>query len=288
MTGQRDFAMTIEAEFRVPIATTQLAHFHMPEPVDVVFRTRDEYWLDMCLTPRPANARAAFRNGTHPGAFDRIGDVFLAPPGEAMHARSDGGHQVSIVCHLRPEQIDQWFDGTFAWTARRLDAMLDIPNAAIRGLLLRLAGEARQPGFASEILVELIVAQIAIELARHCSSVTEEPATGGLAPWRLRIIDKRLAEPGDAPTLGELARLCNLSVRQLTRGFRESCGMSIGEHVIRSRIDCAKRLLATDESIKAVAYSMGFATPSSFCTAFRRETGEAPSQFRARLHARIN
>jgi AraC family transcriptional regulator len=287
MIGRRNFTMTIEAEFRVPIATTQLAHFHMPEPVDVVFQNQDEYWLDMCLTPRPPNTRAAFRNGSNPGMLDRIGNVFLAPPGEHIHTRNDGGDQVSIVCHLRPEQINQWFDGAFEWTARRLDAMLDIPNAAIRGLLLRLAEEARQPGFASEALVELIVAQIAIELARHCSSVADGPTTGGLAPWRLRIIDRRLTELGDAPTLGELAGLCNLSVRQLTRGFRESCGISIGEHIIRSRIDCAKRLLATDESIKAIAYSMGFATPSSFCTAFRRETGQAPSQFRARLHASI-
>jgi AraC family transcriptional regulator len=107
--------------------------------------------------------------------------------------------------------------------------------------------------------------------------------TGGLAAWRLRLIDERLREIRAAPTLEELAKLCNLSVRQLTRGFRASRGRSIGEHVAQCRIENAKRLLATDESVKAIAYSLGFSSPSSFSFAFRRATGETPREFRQRL-----
>jgi len=101
-----------------------------------------------------------------------------------------------------------------------------------------------------------------------------------LAPWRLRIIDDRLAACRAAPTLTELAGLCRLSVRQLTRGFRASRGCSIGEYVARSQLDHAKQLLATEESIKSIAYSMGFTSPSNFSTAFRRATGQTPRQFR--------
>jgi AraC family transcriptional regulator len=101
-----------------------------------------------------------------------------------------------------------------------------------------------------------------------------------LAPWRLRIIDERLEALRVAPTLAELAGLCSLSVRQLTRGFRASRGCSIGEYVAQSQIDHAKRLLASEESVKTIAYSMGFASPSSFSYAFRRATGLTPRQFR--------
>jgi AraC family transcriptional regulator len=135
------------------------------------------------------------------------------------------------------------------------------------------------------MLVELIAAQIAIELGRYCSAVTEAPANGGLAPWRLRLIDERLVEEREIPTLADLAALCKLSVRQLTRGFRASRGCSIGDYVARRRIDTAQRLLTTEESIKAVAYAMGFASPSSFCYAFRQATGETPRQFRQRRSA---
>jgi AraC family transcriptional regulator len=275
--------MTVEAEVRVPVATVQLIHLHLVEPVERALRVEEEYRLDLCLTPRLRNARACYRDHWAPNRFERIGNVFLLPPGEAMQARSDCGRQASIVCQLRPDPIREWIGGDLEWTDRRLTATLDIPDANIRGLLLRLAEEVRHPGFASEVLVELIAAQMAIELGRYCSAITEGPATGGLAPWRLRLIEERLREVGEPPTLTELAGLCKLSVRQLTRGFRASRGRSIGDQVAQSRLDSAMRLLATDESVKAIAYSLGFASPSSFSYAFRRAVGETPRQFRKRV-----
>jgi AraC family transcriptional regulator len=200
-----------------------------------------------------------------------------------MRAKSDGGRpQSSILCHLGRDAMRAWFGGDLQWTDRRLKAGLDIENMYVRGLLRRLAEELRHPGFASEMLVELIAGQLAIELGRYCSDITEAPTTGGLAPWRLRLIDERLNEICQAPTLTELAALCKLSVRQLTRGFRKSRGCSIGEHVARSRLKNAQQLLATDQSVKSIAYSLGFASPSSFSYAFRRAVGETPREFRQR------
>jgi len=277
--------VTIDAEIRVPVATAQLARFHITGPADNILHENEKYWLDLCLTPRPRNARACYPDHWAPHRFERIGNLFLRPPGESMRARSDGGTttQASILCHMHPEALRQWFDGDLEWTDRRLEASLDIPDANIQGLLLRLADELRHPGFASEVLVELITAQIAIELARYCAAVKEGQSAGGLAAWRLRMIEERLREVGEAPTLSELAALCNLSVRQLTRGFRASKGRSIGDHVAHCRMDNAKRLLATDQSVKAIAYSLGFASPSSFSYAFRRATGETPREFRQRV-----
>jgi AraC family transcriptional regulator len=276
--------MTVDAEINVPIAKAQLVRFHIPAPADNIMHEQETYWLDLCLTPRPRNARACYRDHWAPHRFERIGNVFLLPPRETMQARSDGGSpQASILCHLRPEPLQQWFGGDLLWTARRLEASLDIPNANIRGLLLRLTEEMRHPGFASEVLAELIAAQIAIEIGRYCDAIKDGPMTGGLAPWRLRIIDERLNEVREAPTLTELAALCNLSVRQLTRGFRASRGRSIGDHVAQCRLDHAKRLLATEQSVKAISYSLGFASPSSFSFAFRQAIGETPRQFRQRV-----
>jgi AraC family transcriptional regulator len=274
---------TIEAELCVSVATAQLVRFDLAEPVDNVMKHESVYRFDLSLTPRMRNARACYCNHWSANRFERLGDIFVVPPGEAMQARSDGGHQASIVCKLRPELIRTWFGGELEWTDRRLQAGLDISDANIRRLLLRLAEEMRHPGFASAMLVELVAGQMAIELGRYCANITEGPVSGGLAAWRLRLIDERLREARVLPTLDELARLCRLSVRQLTRGFRESRGCSIGEYVANCRLDHAKRLLATDTSVKAVAYSLGFSSPSSFCYAFRKATSETPQQFRQRV-----
>ena len=279
--------MTVEAELRVPAATVRLVQFEFIEPVSGAMHEDEEYRLDLCLSPRPRNARACYTERWAPNRYERIGPVFLLPPGETLQTRSDSGRrQRSLVCHLRSESMRAWLQRDLEWTDRRLTAILDIPDANIRSLLMRLAEELRHPGFASEVLVELICAQVAIELGRYCAAVNDGPATGGLAPWRLRLIDERLREVQAAPTLAELADLCKLSVRQLTRGFRASRGCSIGDHVALSRLDHAKRMLATDQSVKAVGYSLGFSSPSSFSYAFRKLLGETPRQFRQRvLHA---
>lgn len=273
--------MTVEGELRGPLATTRLVRFNFSEPRDdVMSLEEDAYYLDLSLTPRPRNTRACYREHWSPDRFERLGDIFFVPAGEAFHARSDCGRQTSIVCLLHSEPIRAYFEDDLEWSDRRLEATLDISSAQVRSLILRLGEEARRPGFASQALGELIAGQLAIELFRYGAAISDGPATGGLAPWRLRIIDERLTELRTAPTLAELAGLCNLSVRQLTRGYRVSRGCSIGEHVAQSQIDHAKRLLGTDETIKSIAYSMGFASPSSFACAFRRATGLTPREFR--------
>ncbi len=47
-------------------------------------------------------------------------------------------------------------------------------------------------------------------------------------------------------------------------------------------MDAAKRLLVEGESVKTIAFAMGFASPSSFTFAFRRAVGASPTTFRQR------
>ena len=273
--------MIIDAELRVPAATAQLVRFLLVERPEGILREEEAYRFDLSLTPRPRNSLACYRDHWGPHRFERIGNIFLLPPQETVQARSDGGVlQTSIIYKLNPEPVQNGFDGDLKWTGGRLKASLDIHDANIRRLLLRLADEMRHPGFASKALAELIASQMAIELGRYCATISERPESGGLAPWRLGLIDERLRDVQEAPTLAELAALCNLSVRHLTRSFRESRGCSIGDYVAKSQIDHAMRLLVGDQSVKSIAYSLGFASPSSFCFAFRQATGQTPRQFR--------
>jgi AraC family transcriptional regulator len=263
--------------------TAQVVRFDIHEPIDCIVCDQDSFWVDLCLTPRPANARACYPDRWQSQHFEFIGGAFFVPAGEALYVKSGPGGQTSMVCKINPGLIEKWFDGDLKWTERQLEAGLHISDLSIRRLLMRLTREVCHPGFASAMLVELIVPQLAIELGRYCASIQQGRPQSGLAAWRLRLIDERVREPGKAPSLSELAELCNLSMRQLARGFRTSRGCSIGQYLEEVRIEHAKRLLIAGKSIKSIAYSIGFSSPSSFSYAFRRTTGRTPAEYRAKL-----
>jgi AraC family transcriptional regulator len=272
-----------EAELPIPHGVARIMRHANDRPTNHIFRRGEHYWLDLCLTPRPEKARGCYSERWGPHRFERLGEVFLVPPGEALHVRTEAGaNQASIACEIHADAVDRWLENGVEWTDRRLERGLDIVHPHIRSCLSRLGEELRNGGPGSVDLAALIAGQLAIELARYLDAIAEGPLSGGLASWRLRLIDERLHRGGPMPSLGELAELCNVSIRQLTRGFRSSAGCTIGDHIAQTRIEAAKRALASDDSIKSIAFALGFASPSSFSYAFGRATGITPLRFRQR------
>ncbi len=278
-----DMMTAIEADLHLQGAVVQIMRFSMPASFHNLHKSNDEYRLDLCLTPRPRGARACFVEKWGPHRFEPVGDIFLAPPGHSIDFRGECGRQASVVCYLKRELVERWLGAEPDWNDRRLEAVLNIVHPHIRALMLRLAEEVGHPGLGREAMAENLTGQLAIELARYCTVFEDAPVTGGLAAWRLRLIDERLADLSSSPSLSELARLCDISVRQLTRGFRASRGCTIKDFVARTQIREAKRLLAGPEGVKAIAFTVGFASHSAFTYAFRAATGVSPRQFRQRL-----
>ena len=274
--------LTVDAEWSGTKLSAHLVRFDIPSPTDSVMTPEPIYQINMCLTPRPLNARACYRQRWGSNRFERLGDIFLVPPGEQLQFRGERGRQISIICRIAPSALASVIGHEPEWSDAKLLATLDISSARIRALLFRLTEEVRYPGFASEAMFAHLGGELAIELARFYLERDEQPATGGLAGWRLRLIDEALSSSSGAPSLGELARLCNVSVRQLTRGFKVSRGCSIGDYAEQRRMERAKRMLVDGESVKTIAFAMGFASPSSFTFAFRRAVGISPSLFRQR------
>lgn len=272
------------ARAKGPLATTtvDLVHSESPAALDVVLRP-EHFRLELCVIPRAPNARGCFIEAWGSHRFVSLGDIVFIPPGHALHVRADAAAATSaIVCSFGGPYAERWL-AALDWTDQRLEAALDIASIAIRRLLRSLAEEARAAREDSAALMELLVGELAIELARYFAAVEDLPSRGGLAPWRLQLIDERLKVEGPPPVLGELAATCGLSVRQLTRGYRTSRGCTIGDTIAHDRIETAKRMLREDRSIKALARTLGFATTSSFAVAFRRATALTPKQFRQRI-----
>jgi len=285
----------IEAQVATDVATVQIIRLDWRENTELVIDPLDHFQIDLCLSARLQGMSVCYPQ--HWGAlrFARVGELMLIPPGEKVIARCDfpggagadgAGHytHASTVIKLKPALVHEWSNTGTMWGPERLEAALDISDQSIYSLMSRVTREAmnaiqHRPTPASQKLVELIARQLGIEVGRYFESRNEFEFKGGLAAWRLRLIDERAQQIGKAPSIAELAALCKISSRQLQRGFRVSRGCSIGRHIEYSRIENAKRLLQQGEAIGSVAVALGYASQSSFSYAFRRATGGSPAQF---------
>lgn len=88
-----------------------------------------------------------------------------------------------------------------------------------------------------------------------------------------------LAQLADPPSLPELARCAGLNEAKLKAGFRRLFGCPVYVYLRSFRMEEALRLLrARRHGVTEVALRVGYANPSKFAAAFRKQFGMAPSE----------
>jgi LacI family transcriptional regulator len=81
--------------------------------------------------------------------------------------------------------------------------------------------------------------------------------------------------------VNDVLEVVPISRRSLERLFHEKLARSPGSEIRRLRIELAKRLLAeTNRSMLEIGIECGYAQYRNFATAFRREVGITPSEYR--------
>lgn len=88
-----------------------------------------------------------------------------------------------------------------------------------------------------------------------------------------------LADPADERTLGEFATAVSTSTRTLARLFREDTGITFGQWRTQIRLAASLPLLAAGLPLARIAGRVGYATPSAYVAAFRREVGVSPGRY---------
>jgi transcriptional regulator GlxA family with amidase domain len=134
-------------------------------------------------------------------------------------------------------------------------------------------------------------AAVAVETARHLVMplqrdggqaqfiVHADPVDGGSLQPVLEWMERNLAD--DLP-LAAIADRAAMSVRTLSRRFRDQTGTTPLQWLQRARIARARQLLeTTDLPIDRVAEQCGFGSPASFRAHFTRIGGTSPSAYRA-------
>ncbi|WP_369722142.1 helix-turn-helix domain-containing protein [Bradyrhizobium sp. LLZ17] len=216
----------------------------------------------------------------------RSGVVTIIPAGSS--ARWDIPGVVDVVQlylpHTTLERIAGEADQASAGTLLERTAHSDI----ITSRLLMSAADAMEENAALDALfrhqlTELLATRL---LAAHVDAPTTfQPVTGGLSPTVLRRAIERLRSDIDADvSLSALAADAGLSRFHFCRSFKESTGLSPHAWLRQHRLEQAMNMLrGTEASIAMVAAELGYASQAAFAAAFRRLTGETPSDWRRRM-----
>lgn len=97
-----------------------------------------------------------------------------------------------------------------------------------------------------------------------------------------RIADAVRRDSADTRTLREWGAIVGASERNLSRLFRQETSLSFAQWRTRARMLAAVEMLAARTPVGAVGRRVGYATPSAFVQAFRRELGTTPGAFAGR------
>ncbi len=161
------------------------------------------------------------------------------------------------------------------------------PDPVTSGLLMSAAdvleGNAALDNLFRQQLTDLLATRI---LAEHTGvPTTFEPIMGGLSPHALRRAIERLGSDSYTDvSLTALASDAGLSRFHFCRAFKESTGLSPHAWLRQQRLEQAMNMLRdTDASIASVAAQLGYASQTAFTAAFKKLTGETPSDWRRRM-----
>jgi AraC-like DNA-binding protein len=235
----------------------------------------------MTVATRPLGLGARFSWHTHPDhqiawaltgvlTVETEASSWILPPTRALWIPAGLPHETSASSptatlrsvYVRPETCP------VRWS-------VPTPVAA-RPLLTELIGylegeslDAARRTRAEQVLLDLLepLPVHTVELRAPASEPARKVAAG------------LVAEPADGRTLAQWGREVGASGRTLARAFAAETGMSFGRWRTLARLRAALPALAEGMAVGRVADRVGYASPSAFVAAFRRETGLTPAGY---------
>ena len=254
---------------------------------------------DMALVESPESAYACVcmvsedSKATMPRMIDRPRALldgslysFVQPAGSFSGTLHRSGlYSSRCICFLPQyfEELDRRWPGAFSGMFERFGGTWDEEQSRIIMSALLGTGPQYRPGSALliqariEQMVATLAASCAGDDAARCGASTRERS--GLALEAQAAIERMLDE-GRAPNLDELASMLFVSRSHLCSTFSRETGQSVGRYAKARRIERAKTLLASGNSIAYVAARLGWPRPSAFSQAFKQATGTSPTEWR--------
>ncbi|QQP93096.1 helix-turn-helix transcriptional regulator (plasmid) [Skermanella sp. TT6] len=264
-----------------------------------VFETRPTGDVTLVVAKRGRHLIQVFKQGRWHTATYGAGNAGLTPPFETTRMTwqaLDPDNQFETL-HL---YLSGMIVGELAEEYRRigtrhadrpLSALVfkDMMIGAVAGEVLN-AMHREAPGIYAEQVARFICSHL---LARH--SQWWDPDDDSRHPPLLgdrqldRVLDYMSARFREDLTLAELANEACISVHHFVRRFREHMGVTPFAYLTTLRLEAGKRMLKTsDMTIAEIAHMCGYRSPGSFSSAFGREVGSTPRDYRSASRLRSN
>lgn len=233
-----------------------VAHFSLLEPLfdampDVVFFVKDDNARYVIVNTTLAKRcgmkeKATLLGKTAEEVFPaRFGQAYTAQDRSIVHSRTRFTDQLEL--HLYPGREPGWC----------LTSKLPLQDA--EGRVLGVAGVSRD-----------LRAAEGTHPAYH----------------RLAVAAKNIHDNYAQPIrLADIASLIDMSVAQMERYFDKIFHLTPRQMLLKTRLDAASRLLASDLSITDIAARCGYNDHSAFTRQFKATVGLTPSEYRTLVRA---
>lgn len=150
---------------------------------------------------------------------------------------------------------------------------------AARTLATELIAAYQREGRLSE-LPALLLALLLARLKRQEPAARRKPAPA-VAPGMVMQVNQLAHQSSEPLGIKAIARTLGISQSHLRARFRASCGVSIGRHLRRLRLERASGLLRlTPNRVSEIAEQCGFNSIYSFSRAFHAAFGQPPVAYR--------
>ena len=265
-------------------AQAMIAHWQHGALHDVVEPMSDHVIMTYVGTMQRLERRSgrSYASGTA-----RAGAVTIIPAGSS--ARWDIAGKVDVVqLYLKQKTLER-----IATEAGRHRAPSDVlertghPDETVSRLLMMaidaMDGSASLDTLFRQQLTELVATRL---LVSHTGTpVAPRTVSGGLSPATLRCAIERLQSNSvEDVSLAALASEAGLSRFHFCRAFKESTGLSPHAWLRQHRLQQAQAMLRDPAvSIVSVAAELGYGSQTAFAAAFRKLTGETPTDWRRRV-----
>lgn len=156
---------------------------------------------------------------------------------------------------------------------------------------VRRAATELVQAYLGKLDADLVTLQLGLLLARiRAAEPTARRHKRPPRPPRLIMQINQLAQTtGQSPTIKQLAEALGISPSHLRARFRVSCGVSLGRHLRKLRLEKACGLLRLSQNrVTEIAEQCGFSSIYSFSRAFHAAYKVSPLKYRHGAHAEAN
>lgn len=213
----------------------------------------------------------------------RADEIAIIPSGQPHTFAWRDAATVSCV-YLDPSLLTEACDAEVMSALGDLRPCFGLVDALSRELIIALATEATAGFPAGRAFADTLEQALLFAVLRRSRPPRLPRSTPLLPAKRLAaVFDHIETHFSEDLGLDELAAVACMSRFHFARAFKAATGEPPHRYLTGRRIREAKRLLATDLPLAAIAAALGFADQSHFSARFRDWVGLSPSAFRKRL-----